>query len=93
MPVFERAKMIEVFTVVAGPTKNTGLPGIDIGHQFPPTRICTGRCHTWHIGEYDIADVDVELTKKSSGHFMGHIMGAKNCVTTAKFSLQYKSES
>jgi nucleotide-binding universal stress UspA family protein len=34
MPVLERAEMIEVFTVVAGPTKNTELPGIDIGHHL-----------------------------------------------------------
>jgi nucleotide-binding universal stress UspA family protein len=34
MPVLERAKMIEVFTVVAGPTKNTELPGIDIGKHL-----------------------------------------------------------
>jgi nucleotide-binding universal stress UspA family protein len=34
MPVLERAKMIEVFTVVAGPTKNTELPGIDIGQHL-----------------------------------------------------------
>ena len=34
MPVLERAKMIEVFTVVAGPTKNTELPGIDIGRHL-----------------------------------------------------------
>ena len=34
MPVFERAKMIEVVTVVAGPTKNTELPGIDIGQHL-----------------------------------------------------------
>lgn len=34
MPVFERAKMIEVFTVVAGPTKNTELPGINIGQHL-----------------------------------------------------------
>ena len=34
MPVLERAKMIEIFTVVAGPTKNTELPGIDIGQHL-----------------------------------------------------------
>jgi nucleotide-binding universal stress UspA family protein len=34
IPVLERAEMIEVFTVVAGPTKNTELPGIDIGHHL-----------------------------------------------------------
>jgi nucleotide-binding universal stress UspA family protein len=34
MPVLERAKMIEVFTVVAGPTKNTELPGVDIGQHL-----------------------------------------------------------
>jgi nucleotide-binding universal stress UspA family protein len=34
MPVLERAKMIEVFTVVAGPTKNTELPEIDIGQHL-----------------------------------------------------------
>ena len=34
MPVLERAEMIEVFTVVAGPTKNTELPGIEIGHHL-----------------------------------------------------------
>jgi nucleotide-binding universal stress UspA family protein len=34
MPVLKRAKMIEVFTVVAGPTKNTELPGIDIGQHL-----------------------------------------------------------
>ena len=34
MPVLERAKMIEIFTVVAGPTKNTELPGIDIRQHF-----------------------------------------------------------
>jgi nucleotide-binding universal stress UspA family protein len=34
MPVLERAKMIEVFTVVASPTKNTELPGIDIGQHL-----------------------------------------------------------
>jgi nucleotide-binding universal stress UspA family protein len=34
MPMLERAKMIEVFTVVAGPTKNTELPGIDIGQHL-----------------------------------------------------------
>ena len=34
MPVLERARMIEVFTVVAGPTKNTELPGIDIGQHL-----------------------------------------------------------
>jgi len=34
MPVLERAKMIEVFTVVAGPTKDTELPGIDIGQHL-----------------------------------------------------------
>ena len=34
MPVLKRAKMIEVFTVVAGPTKNTELPGVDIGQHL-----------------------------------------------------------
>jgi nucleotide-binding universal stress UspA family protein len=34
MPVLERAKLIEVFTVVAGPTKNTELPGINIGRHL-----------------------------------------------------------
>jgi nucleotide-binding universal stress UspA family protein len=34
IPVLKRAKMIEVFTVVAGPTKNTELPGIDIGQHL-----------------------------------------------------------
>src|ERR1019366_3265358 len=34
---------------------------------LPPTRICIGRCHAWHIGEYDIADVNVELTKNPTG--------------------------
>lgn len=34
MPMLERAKMIEVFTVVAGPTKNTELPEIDIGQHL-----------------------------------------------------------
>ena len=34
MPVLERAKMIEIFTVVAGPTKNTELPRIDIGQHL-----------------------------------------------------------
>ena len=34
MPVLKRAKMIEVFTVVAAPTKNTELPGIDIGQHL-----------------------------------------------------------
>ena len=34
MPVLEHAKLIEVFTVVAGPTKNTELPGIDIGRHL-----------------------------------------------------------
>ena len=34
MPVLERAKMIEIFTVVAGSTKNTELPGIDIGQHL-----------------------------------------------------------
>src|ERR1019366_4118774 len=36
---------------------------------LPPTRICIGRCHTWHIGEYDIADVNVELTKNPTGRY------------------------
>jgi nucleotide-binding universal stress UspA family protein len=34
MPVLVRAKMIEVFTVVAGTTKNTELPGINIGQHL-----------------------------------------------------------
>ena len=34
MPVLERAKMIEVFTVATGPTKNTELPGIEIGQHL-----------------------------------------------------------
>jgi len=34
MPVLERAKMIEVFTVVAGTTKNAEFPGIDIGQHL-----------------------------------------------------------
>jgi nucleotide-binding universal stress UspA family protein len=34
MPVLERAKMIEVFTMVAAPTKDTDLPGIEIGQHF-----------------------------------------------------------
>jgi nucleotide-binding universal stress UspA family protein len=34
MPVLERAKMIEVFTVVAGSAKNTELPGTDIGQHL-----------------------------------------------------------
>ena len=34
MPVLKRAKMIEVFTVVAGATKNAEFPGIDIGQHL-----------------------------------------------------------
>jgi nucleotide-binding universal stress UspA family protein len=34
LPVLERAKMIEVFTVATGPTKNTELPGIEIGQHL-----------------------------------------------------------